>query len=84
MPANLALRSFSTGGDAPQLVAPSVPRLTDEQLECLRRCASGISLRFDAPEIVGALVAAGYAKEGVARVVTITAAGLQYLQTHSD
>jgi hypothetical protein len=84
MSANRALRSSSTGDNAPQLVALSVPRLTDEQLECLRRCARGISLRFDVPEMVDAIVAGGYAREGVARVVTITAAGLHYLQTHSD
>jgi hypothetical protein len=57
------------------------PHLTDEQLECLSRCAKGISLRFEAPEIVAALVAGGYVEEGVARVVTVTAKGLKYLQT---
>ena len=83
MSGNRALRSMATA-NAPQLVALLAPRLNDEQLECLRRCARGISLRFDAAEIVDALVAGGYAKEGVARVVTITAKGLQYVQTHAD
>jgi hypothetical protein len=56
--------------------------LTDEQIRCLRLCASGISLRFEAQEIVDALVAGGYVTEGPARVVTVTAAGLRYLQDH--
>jgi hypothetical protein len=60
------------------------PHLTDEQLECLSRCAKGISLRFEASEIVDALVAGGYVKEGVARVVAVTAMGLKYLQTHAS
>ncbi len=60
----------------------SAPHLTDEQLECLSRCAKGISLRFEASKNVDALVAGGYVKEGVARVVTVTAKGLKYLQTH--
>jgi hypothetical protein len=57
-------------------------RLTGEQLECLGRCAKGISLRFEASSLVDALVAGGYAEEGVARVVTVTAKGQQYLRTH--
>ncbi len=57
-------------------------RLTDQQLECLSRCARGISLRFEAYEIVDALVAGGYAKEGVARVVTVTPLGRQYLRLY--
>ncbi len=59
------------------------PPLTAEQLECLKRCAQGISLRFEAQKNVDALVAGGYAKEGVARVVTVTAKGLEYLQAHT-
>jgi hypothetical protein len=54
--------------------------LTDEQLECLSRCAKGISLRFGASEMADTLVAAGYSKVGVAPVVTITAKGHLYLQ----
>lgn len=57
-------------------------RLTDEQFECLSRCARGISLRFEASEIVDALVAGGYSQIGVARVVSMTAKGHQYLQMH--
>jgi hypothetical protein len=56
--------------------------LTDEQVECLSRCAKGISLRFEASEIVDALVAGGYCEVGLARVVTMTATGHLYLQTH--
>lgn len=66
--------------DASESFAMSAACLTHEQIECLQRCARGISLRFDAPEIVDALVAGGYAREGVARVVTMTANGIQYLQ----
>jgi len=59
-------------------------RLTDEQLETLRRCANGISLRFDAPATVNALVAGGYAAQGVAGVVTVSAMGQEYLRTHAS
>jgi hypothetical protein len=59
-------------------------RLTDEQLECLSRCARGISLRFERLEIVEELVAGGYAEKGVAGVVTVTAKGQEYLQTHAS
>ncbi len=65
------------------VLVPTI-QLTSEQLECLRRCARGISLRFDEPADVDALVAAGYAKQGVARVVTMTAKGLHYLQMHAN
>ena len=58
-------------------------RLTSEQLEALTRCAKGISLRFDARVIVNALVAGGYAENGVAGVVTMTAKGEEYLRTHA-
>ena len=53
--------------------------LTDEQLEHLRRCADGHTLRYEPLEIVAALVDGGYAKEGIARVVTLTPQGKQYL-----
>ena len=59
-------------------------RLTDEALECLSRCARGISLRFERSEIVDALIAGGYAEKGVAGVVTVTAKGQQYLRTHTS
>jgi hypothetical protein len=56
--------------------------LTYEQLDRLRRCANGNTLRFEAEDIVAALVAAGYATEGVGRVVTVTAEGRRYLASH--
>ena len=40
----------------------------------------GISLRFEASEIVEALVAGGYSEMGLARVFTMTTLGHQYLQ----
>ena len=67
-----------------QSVAPFRRHLTSEQLEALSRCAKGISLRFDATEIVNALIAGGYAAKGVAGtgVITVTAEGHRYLQKH--
>jgi len=53
--------------------------LTDEQLEHLRRCADGHTLRYEPLEIVAALVDRGYAKEGIGRVVRVTLQGQQYL-----
>ncbi len=57
--------------------------LTDEQLKSLARCAKGVSLRFEASNIVDALIAGGYAVEGVGRVVTVTVKGHEYLRTHA-
>jgi predicted metal-binding protein len=57
--------------------------LTREQLECLSRCARGISVRFEHWEIVDALIVGGYAEKGVAGTVTVTAKGQQYLRTHA-
>jgi hypothetical protein len=66
--------------------APNVPQLTthltDEQLDRLRRCANGNTLRFESSAIVAALVAAGYATEGAGCVVTVTPKGHRYLETH--
>jgi len=59
------------------------PRLTEEQLDRLRRCANGNTLRFESSEIVAALVAGGYAKEGVGRVVTVSAKGHRYLDAEA-
>ena len=56
-------------------------RLTDIQLDRLRRCANGNTLRFEAADIVAALVDAGYATEGVGRVVTVTPEGHRYLSS---
>ena len=55
--------------------------LTDEQLEHLRRCADGHTLRYEPLEIVAALVDGGYAKEGIGRVVRVTPQGQQYLHS---
>ena len=66
---------------APAQPLPSLTsRLTGEQLECLRRCAKGDTLRFEAAEIVGSLIDGGYAQKGIAGVVTVTAKGRQYLK----
>jgi hypothetical protein len=73
-----ALNSLPTAN--PQhSIASFTTRLTGEQLDCLHRCARGISLRFEAVEIVDALVAGGYAEKNVAGVVTVTNKGQQYL-----
>lgn len=64
-------------------VATFTTHLTDAQLDRLYRCANGNTLRFEAASIVDALVDGGYAKEGIGRVVTVTAKGQQYLRTHS-
>ncbi len=62
----------------------AVPRLTARQLESLRSCAKGVSLRFEEPAIVDALIDAGYAEKNVVGVVTVTAKGLEYLQKHES
>ena len=60
----------------------AMTHLTVEQLDRLRRCANGNTLRFEASDIVEALVDAGYATEGVGRVVTVTPKGHRYLLSH--
>jgi hypothetical protein len=67
-----------------EALAQHATRLTGEQLECLSRCAKGISLRFERLEIVDALVVGGYAAKGVAGVVTVTDEGQRYLRTHAS
>jgi hypothetical protein len=62
-----------------QSVESFTSRLTGEQLDCLSRCAKGNTLRFEAEEIVYAIVAAGYAQKSMGGVVTVTAKGQQYL-----
>ena len=57
--------------------------LTNEQLDSLRRCADGNTLRYESGEIVAVLVAGGYAKEGIGRFVTVTPKGQQYLRSHT-
>ena len=76
-----ALKS-SPVADHSQSLVSFTTRLTGEQLDALRRCAKGISLRFEAWVIVSALVAGGYAENGVAGVVAVTAKGEEYLRTH--
>jgi hypothetical protein len=67
---------------------PPVPafrtRLTEEQLERLRSCAKGISLRFERSEIVNALIEGGYVQQNVVGVVTVTAKGHEYIRTHGN
>ena len=60
-----------------------LPRLTEAQFDRLRWCADGNTLRFEAAEIVAALVAGGYAVEGIGRVVKVTPKGQQYLGAHA-
>jgi predicted metal-binding protein len=80
---NCQLKSLSIANPS-ETRALVTTRLTREQLECLSRCAKGISIRFEGSEIVDALVVGGYAEEGVAGVVTVTAKGQQYLQSHAS
>lgn len=83
MKLNRPLKSLPIA-DQSESIASSTTRLTGEQLEVLSRCAEGISVRFEAPEIINALVVGGYAQKGVAGVVTVTARGQQYLQKHAS
>jgi superfamily II DNA or RNA helicase len=62
-----------------QSVESFTNRLTGEQLDCLSRCAKGNTLRFEAQEIVHAIVGAGYAQKSMGGIVTVTATGQQYL-----
>ena len=80
---NRPLQSLSIANPS-ETFALHTTRLTGEQLESLSRCARGISLRFEASEIVDALVARGYGEKGIAGVVTVTAKGQQYLRTHAS
>ena len=75
------LKSVPTSHES-QSLPSSTTRLTGEQLDALRRCAKGISLRFEAWPIVNALVDGGYAQAGLARVITVTAKGEEYLRSH--
>jgi len=65
-----------------QSLASFTTRLTTEQLEALRRCAKGISLRFDAWPIVNALLDGGYVENGLGGRVTMTAKGRAYVRMH--
>jgi hypothetical protein len=69
-------------GSRPARVEDVSTSLTDEQLDRLRRCANGNTLRFESTAIVAALVSAGYATEGAGCVVTVTPKGHRYLRMH--
>ena len=51
-------------------------------MDALRACANAISLRFEKPEILKALLAGGYVSKNVAGVITITEEGRDYLRKH--
>jgi hypothetical protein len=57
--------------------------LSDDQLDRLRRCSEGNTLRFESSTIVAALVDGGYAREGAGRVVTVTPKGYRYLKMYA-
>jgi hypothetical protein len=76
-------RKSAPAADESRSLVSFTTRLTGEQLEALRRCAKGISLRFEAWAIVNALVAGGYAENGVGSIVTVTAKGEEYLRMHA-
>ena len=59
-------------------------RLRQEQLDSLRACARGISLRFEKLEIVNALLLAGLVEKNIVGVIRITREGQEYLSTLSD
>jgi len=57
--------------------------LTSVQLDSLKRCAKGISIRFENEAIVDALLVGGYAQKSLAGVISVTAKGLEYLKAHA-
>ena len=78
---------MNSGGDQRRSAAEAQPahytiKLSPQQLERLHACAKGISLRFDDPELVGALIAGGYVEKNIAGVVRVTAKGHEYLRAH--
>ena len=77
------LKSLSIAS-ASETLALHTTRLTAKQLDCLSRCARGISIRFEGSEIVDALIVGGYAENGVAGVVTVTTKGQEYLKSHAS
>lgn len=72
--------SIALANPSHSLASFTTRQLTDDQLACLRRCAEGNTLRFEALELVDALVAAGYAQRSMMGVVTVTAEGQQHLR----
>ena len=77
------LTSLPIPGPFHDEVATISTQLTDAQLSRLYWCENGNTLRFAAASIVDALVAAGYAREGIGRVVTVTVKGSEYLRKPS-
>ena len=77
------LKSVATTAYKPQPLAPFTTRLTTEQLGALRRCARGISLRFEAWSILNPLVDGGYAEKNLGGGVTLTAKGKEYIRVHA-
>ena len=63
--------------------APTL-RLREEQLDALRACARGLSLRFEKWEIVNALLLAGFVEKNIVGVIRVTKDGRDYLSTLSD
>jgi len=61
---------------------PTKVRLTQKQLQALRACSKGISLRFEEWEIVNALVECGFAAMNAAGVIRVTEEGHRYLRSH--
>ena len=76
------LKSVAAIDHRAQAPAPFKTRLTTEQLEALRRCARGISLRFEAWAILNPLVNGGYAEKNLGGGVTLTAKGKDYIRMH--
>ena len=56
------------------------PPITLEQLECLGRCARGLSIRFESSQTIKALIDGGYVTRGVAGVITVTPKGQECLR----
>jgi len=52
--------------DAIDSMSQDHPPLSPEQLECLKRCARGLLIRFVGSKTITALVDGGYAERGVA------------------
>jgi hypothetical protein len=63
--------------------APAL-RLREEQVDALRACARGLSLRFEKWEIVNALLLAGFVEKNIVGVIRVTKEGQDYLSTLSD
>lgn len=57
--------------------------LSEKQLQALRACSKGISLRFEEWSTVNALLDAGFAEMNVAGVIRVTDGGHQYLRSQA-